>query len=186
MAGTRRCAIPEARLDSIPRDTIPHATIPHATIPHEAIPHGAAPHEAVTVASLTAPQEVRVVRHLRCGLVIRLTDTADRTRATVHGEVDLDCADLLEQVLTDALRDAPGGLHVDLGDVGFFDCAGLNSLLRVRSLGARSGPGMTVTAVSAAVARVVDITRTWAAFPSAALPDPPDTMRWGMSSATPA
>jgi anti-anti-sigma factor len=124
--------------------------------------------DAVTVTSATAHRDVRVVRHLRTGLVVRLTEAGGRTRAAVHGEVDLDCADLLEHVLTDALRSAPGGLHVDLGGVGFFDCAGLNSLLRIRALGRPGGGELTVTSVSAAVARVLDLTQTWGAFPSVA------------------
>ncbi|WUH89243.1 STAS domain-containing protein [Streptomyces sp. NBC_00433] len=138
MSGRRRCSIPSARPGT------------------------------VTVTSATAERDVRVVRHLRSGLVVRLTETDGRARVAVHGEVDLDCAELLEHVLTDALRSAPAGLHVDLGGVGFFDCAGLNSLLRVRSLALADGCEMTVTSVSAAVGRVLDLTGTWAAFPQAA------------------
>lgn len=133
---------------------------------HRQIPPAAS--DAVTVASATASRDVRVIRHLRSGLVVRLSEADGRTHAAVDGEIDLDCADLLERVLTDALRSAPGGLHLDLGGVGFFDCAGLNSLLRLRALARQGSAKLTVTPVSAAVARVVDLTQTWAAFPQAA------------------
>lgn len=127
-----------------------------------------------------------MVRHLRSGLVVRLTEGDGPTRAAVHGEIDLDCADLLEQVLTDALRSAPGGLHLDLSGVGFFDCTGLNSLLRVHALVPPDSAEMTVTSVSAAVARVLDLTQTWAAFPSAAVASRAETVRRTLDRAHPA
>lgn len=133
---------------------------------HRSLP--STPSDTVTVTSATSARDVRVIRHLRSGLVVRITEAEGRTRVTVHGEIDLDCAGLLEQVLIHALRSAPDGLHLDLSGVGFFDCAGLNALLRVRALTAPDGPGLTVTSVSATVARVMDLTRTRAAFPSAA------------------
>ncbi|MEV6012935.1 STAS domain-containing protein [Streptomyces sp. NPDC051976] len=108
----------------------------------------------------TAEPAVRLVRHLRSGLSVRLTDVDDLTRAAVHGEIDLDCADMLEHVLADALEFAPDGLEVDLAAVAFFDCAGLNALLRVRDVARRKGAGMKVTAMSPAVRRVVDLTQS--------------------------
>ncbi|WP_327287155.1 STAS domain-containing protein [Streptomyces sp. NBC_01198] len=129
------------------------------------------PPDAVTVAQARASRDVRVVRHLRSGLVLRLSDADGLTRASVHGEIDFDSADLLERVLSGALLAAPRGLHVDLGSVGFFDCAGLNALLRVCAQAGPGGGELTVTAISAAVARVLDLTQTWLAFPLAAAPE---------------
>nr|WSX74739.1 STAS domain-containing protein [Streptomyces sp. NBC_00899] len=119
-------------------------------------------------ATVMASQQVRVVRHLQSGLVVRLTEADGRIRACVNGEIDLDCADLLERVLADALRSAPGGLDLDLSAVGFFDCAGLNALLRLRALARRDGAELAVLPVSAPVARLLDLTGTWPAFPLAA------------------
>lgn len=144
------------------------------------------PPAAFTVASATASGDVRLVRHLRSGLVVRLTEADGRTRAAVHGEIDLDCADLLEDVLTDALRSAPGGVHLDLSGVRFFDCAGLNSLLRVRGLEHPGSAELTVTSVSAAVARVLDLTQTWPAFPRAAADERPPTLPRTVDRARPA
>lgn len=119
------------------------------------------PESPDAVAPAAAVPATRLVRHLRSGLSVRLTDAdGGLTRVSVHGEIDLDCADLLEHVLTDALDFAPAGLHVDLTGVGFFDCAGLNALLRVRKLAIEEGAEMTVTAVSSAVRRVLDLTHS--------------------------
>lgn len=119
-------------------------------------------------ATVMATQQVAVVRHLRSGLVVRLAEADGRIRACVHGEIDLDCADLLERVLADALRSAGGAVDLDLSGVGFFDCAGLNALLRLRALARCEGVELAVVPVSAPVARVLDLTGTWPAFPQAA------------------
>ncbi|MFG1811330.1 STAS domain-containing protein [Streptomyces sp. NPDC049040] len=152
----------------------------HSTPPQRPGAKPAAP------ATPAAARDARVVRHLRSGLVIRLTEEDGRTLAAVRGEVDLDCADLLEQVLTHALHSAPGGLRVDLSGVRFFDCAGLNSLLRAAATAAPGSAGMTVTSVSAAVARVLDLTRTWAVFPSAAVAPRAAAVRPAVEQAHPA
>ena len=49
------------------------------------------------------------------------------------------CAPTLDRVLGDSLREAGHRLDLDLGGVTFFDCGGLNVLLRARSLAERSG-----------------------------------------------
>jgi anti-anti-sigma factor len=119
------------------------------------------PESPDVVAPATDVPATRVVRHLRSGLSLRLTDAdGGMTRVAVHGEIDLDCADLLEHVLIDALGFAPAGLHVDLTGVTFFDCAGLNALLRVRALAFEEDAELTVTAMSSAVRRVLDLTHS--------------------------
>lgn len=124
------------------------------------------------VASATAVAAPRVVRHLRSGLTIRITEDGDRTRVRVEGEVDLDCADTLHQALADCLRATPHGVDVDLTGAEFFDCAGLNALLRARARAHDAGAELNVTAVSPAVARVLDLTHCAEAFPHAAAPAP--------------
>ncbi|NUP39586.1 MAG: STAS domain-containing protein, partial [Streptomyces sp.] len=98
-----------------------------------------------------------------------MTEAAGRTRVAVHGEVDLDCADTLYQVLADCLTSTPRGVDVDLTATAFFDCAGLNALLRARTRARATGAELTVTAVSPAVARVLDLTYCREVFPEAAV-----------------
>lgn len=110
------------------------------------------------------PQPCRLVKDLESGLELRLTETAGCARVTVQGEVDLGCAPLLEQVLAETLRGAPDSLEVDLRDVGFLDCSGLNALLRVRQKATGSGIPLHVTDMSPAVRRVLELTCTQALF----------------------
>ena len=132
--------------------------------------HPARPDDATSAA--TAFPDVRIVSHIRSELCVRLTDVEGRTRVAVHGEIDLDCAQMVEHVLIDALRFSSGGLDVDLSAVRFFDCAGLNALLKVRAAGRASGTELRLTATSPAVARVMDLTGSNAAFPVVAVRDP--------------
>ncbi|NJP45771.1 STAS domain-containing protein [Actinacidiphila epipremni] len=125
------------------------------------------------VASATAAAGPRVVRHLRSGLTIRTVEDGERIRVRVEGEVDLDCADTLHQVLADCLQAGPRGVDLDLTGAEFFDCAGLNALLRARSGARAAGAELTVTAVSPAVARVLDLTHCDEAFPHSVPPPPP-------------
>jgi anti-anti-sigma factor len=105
--------------------------------------------------------------HLRTGLIVRVARESGRTRVAVHGEIDLDSADMLNRVLGDCLRADAGGVDVDLTAVGFFDCSGLNTLLRARALAEAFGVRFTLGAVSAPVARVLDLTHCRDAFPEA-------------------
>ncbi|MFI0901534.1 STAS domain-containing protein [Streptomyces sp. NPDC020983] len=112
----------------------------------------------------------RVVRHLRSGLTVRMAEVLGRTRVTVCGEIDLDCAETLHQALVECVAATPQGVDVDLSGVGFFDCAGLNVLLRVRALAQATGAELTVAATSPVVARVLDLTHCRDAFPRGAPP----------------
>lgn len=111
--------------------------------------------------------EPRVVIHLRTGLTVRVARASGRARVSVHGEIDIDCADVLYHVLRDCLSCYPDGVDVDLSAVAFFDCAGLNALLRARAQARAAGVRLTVGAVSTTVARVLDLTCGGDAFPEA-------------------
>lgn len=119
--------------------------------------------------------EPRVVMHLRTGLTVRVARDSGCTRVSVHGEIDLDSADMLSRVLSDCLRASVdgAGVYADLSGAGFFDCAGLNTLLRARALADAFGVRFTVGAVSAAVARVLDLTYCRDAFPEAVVRNAP-------------
>jgi anti-anti-sigma factor len=126
------------------------------------LPEGVRPDDVTTT---TTSAGVWVVRHLRSGLLIRVTEQDGRMYAAVHGEVDVDCAATLEYVLLDRVA---RGLDVDLSDVGFIDCAGLNALLRVQARARGIGTAMELAAVSPVVARMLRLTGCWTAFPPVA------------------
>lgn len=111
-----------------------------------------------------SPSTVRVVRDLRSGLQVRLTDAAGHSRAAVVGEVDLGCTEMLADVLRDTLLGAPAGLDVDLSRVVFFDCSGLNVLLGLRAHAEGLGTPLTLTHPSPAVSRVLELTGSSAVF----------------------
>nr|WP_250292171.1 STAS domain-containing protein [Streptomyces atroolivaceus] len=88
------------------------------------------------------------------------TDFA-RGHAEVHlsGEIDSHSAPQMTDVLDMCLQSRPDCLTVDLSQVGFCDCSGLNALLLARQRAADQGIAMTVAGVSApAVARVFALT----------------------------
>ncbi|WP_051950899.1 STAS domain-containing protein [Actinacidiphila yeochonensis] len=103
--------------------------------------------EAGTVCDLWAP------------LTVRLRGGRGRLRAHVLGEADMAGAGTLEAALSDAVRRADA-LDVDLSDVSFLDCSGLNCLLRVRSLARSRGTAFTVTAAAPAAVRLFALTGT--------------------------
>ncbi|MBY8883153.1 STAS domain-containing protein, partial [Streptomyces sp. PLK6-54] len=96
-----------------------------------------------------------MIRDPHSTLEVRLTETAGRARAAVHGEIDLGTAPLLQRVLGETLRGAHGGLDVDLDGVDFLDCSGLNVLLRLREEAEETGVPLHVTRMSRAVLRVL-------------------------------
>jgi anti-anti-sigma factor len=126
-------------------------------------PAPTAPHPTVPAAPLPEPV-VRVVRDLHSGLRVLLTEDGGRARAAVTGEVDFGCAGVLLHVLQDTLSDAPGGLDLDLSGVRFFDCSGMNVLLRLRTRAIELGVPLTVVRMSPAVVRVVQLTRSGGLF----------------------
>jgi len=131
----------------------------------ELVPNAGAPAEPTAsscplepaVSQAAAPPDC-VVRDLRSGLEVRLTETAGRARAAVVGEIDLGCAPLLERVLGETLRGAQDGLDMDLDGVHFLDCSGLNVLLQVREEALASGIPLKVTRTSPAVLRMFELT----------------------------
>ncbi|MBM9435789.1 STAS domain-containing protein [Streptomyces bryophytorum] len=101
-----------------------------------------------------------------------MVEDGGRVRVSVGGEIDLGCADMLRQVLAECLRTAPRGVDVDLTGLGFCDSSGLNALLQAREHALAVGAPLTVSAVSAPVARVLDLTHCGDAFPEAVVSVP--------------
>ncbi|MEV7443137.1 STAS domain-containing protein [Streptomyces sp. NPDC091204] len=81
-------------------------------------------------------------------------------RVLVSGELDFDNATLLGEVLLAALVSHRATLLVDLEQVTFCDCAGLNTLLTARHAALRAGRGLRVTAAGCRVERLLNLTDT--------------------------
>jgi anti-anti-sigma factor len=84
----------------------------------------------------------------------------DRIRVVVIGELDIDADRTLHRVLNTALRQSRNGIDLDLSQVEFCDCSGLNTLLRIRQLALRDGKTATVSAAGRAVVRLLTLTGT--------------------------
>lgn len=94
--------------------------------------------------------EVGVVPDPRAGTV----------QVVVSGEIDLDNAAFLGQVLLTALVSHRGALLVDLEQVTFCDCAGLNTLLSARHAALQASRDLRITAAGRRVERLLDLTGT--------------------------
>lgn len=73
-------------------------------------------------------------------------DGARCVRVHVAGELDQDTAPQLQRAVTDALRDHPAALHLDLAAVPFADSAALHVLLDTRNRLEGWGGTLTVDA----------------------------------------
>ncbi|WP_369382082.1 STAS domain-containing protein [Streptomyces sp. cg36] len=88
----------------------------------------------------------------------------DRVLVTVFGDLDLDTEQALRRTLATALERGPGGVDLDLSEVGFCDCSGLNVLLSARQQALGDGKAIVLCAASDAVARVLELSRTLPLF----------------------
>ncbi|MCX5015281.1 STAS domain-containing protein [Streptomyces sp. NBC_00555] len=79
---------------------------------------------------------------------------------TVSGEVDLHDAGDLRGALLTAVTTYRGAITVDLHQVTFCDCAGLNALLSARNTAEQAHRSLRVTATSHTVERLLQITET--------------------------
>jgi len=77
---------------------------------------------------------------------------------TLTGELDLDGAPQLHAVLADCLDRRPRLLLIDLWDLRFCDCAGLNLLLEARASAHARGMELTVEGVRGQVDRLFRLT----------------------------
>ncbi|WP_078897342.1 ANTAR domain-containing protein [Streptomyces rimosus] len=82
----------------------------------------------------------------------------DRTGMAVQGELDLDACEEVEYDLQEALSRSDQGIDLHLDAVPFFDCAGLNMLLRLRLRAVAQGKTVVIRSSSRAVERLLDVT----------------------------
>ncbi|WP_445519149.1 STAS domain-containing protein [Streptomyces sp. NEAU-174] len=103
---------------------------------------------------------------------ILLTDSypeGPRKVVVVNGEVDYETAPVMSAALRNALRDSAEGVDVDLSAVRFWDCAALNTLLRLRREALAHGKTVIVRSPSRTARRVLDLTGTARLFRPSAL-----------------
>ncbi|MEU9107787.1 STAS domain-containing protein [Streptomyces xanthophaeus] len=81
-------------------------------------------------------------------------------RVCVSGEVDFHNAAALREILLIALTVHRSTLLLDMRDVTFCDCAGINALLIARLAAVRAGRRLRVTAASRPVERLLHLTAT--------------------------
>lgn len=82
------------------------------------------------------------------------------TKVVVAGEIDFNTSPEVFHVMASALSAYRRGLEVDLSQVTFCDCSGLNALLRARLLALKSARPFRVTAASPPVERLLSLTGT--------------------------
>uniref|UniRef100_A0AAU2VEA0 ANTAR domain-containing protein n=1 Tax=Streptomyces sp. NBC_00003 TaxID=2903608 RepID=A0AAU2VEA0_9ACTN len=84
----------------------------------------------------------------------------DRVIVVASGEIDIDTASQLHDVLTAALDTSRSGIDLDLSRVTFCDCCGLNALLRVRHRAVDQDKTLLVRAAGAPLIRLLTFTHT--------------------------
>jgi len=87
-----------------------------------------------------------------------------RTVVAVSGEIDIDTEQTMQRALRLALARSSQGVDLDLAEVGFCDCSGLNALLRVRRTALADGKTVTVRTASPGVERLFALTGTSSLF----------------------
>src|SRR5262245_48684148 len=82
----------------------------------------------------------------------------------LRGAIDREDEEALRRALLDALGRSVRGIDLDLREVSFWDCSGLNVLLAVRRVALRDGKTVVLRATSPVVDRVLELTDTLALF----------------------
>ncbi|MEU9731781.1 anti-sigma factor antagonist [Streptomyces sp. NPDC048002] len=82
------------------------------------------------------------------------------TLVTASGEIDYNSSPALGKILHDALERSTEGVEVDLAEIAFCDCSGLNILLKVRRRAREAAKTLTVRVSSPVVRRLLELTGT--------------------------
>jgi anti-anti-sigma factor len=88
----------------------------------------------------------------------------DRVVVVLRGAIDWEDEEALRRALLDALGRTVRGIDLDLKEVSFWDCSGLNVLLAVRRVALLDGKTVVLRATSPVVDRVLELTDTLALF----------------------
>ncbi|MER5868082.1 STAS domain-containing protein [Kitasatospora sp. NPDC002040] len=106
-------------------------------------------------------------------LEVRLGGGSERATAWISGEILLDNADQLLEVLSQAVLAGRAGLDLDTTAVTFTDSSGLNALLELRLRALESGHLLTLRP-GARMGRLLDLTGTRDLFPPSSAGTIPD------------
>lgn len=94
----------------------------------------------------------------------------DRTIVALSGEIDIDSAQAVERALRGTLARSAKGVDLDLADVDFCDCSGLNVLLDIRRLALADSKTLGIRVASPVVERLLALTHTSSLFTPAQTP----------------
>ncbi|WP_079027371.1 ANTAR domain-containing protein [Streptomyces rimosus] len=135
--------------------------------------HSAFPVTGDTVGRDT-PKSAPVLTKLAPSLVaIEVAEDSDRTDVAIWGDLDLGTGRHIEPVALTALGHSVRGLDLHLDAVHFCDCAGLGTLLHLRSQALDQNKTVILRSSSRAVDRILDLTGTGRLF-TALFPDGQD------------
>jgi anti-sigma B factor antagonist len=95
---------------------------------------------------------------VRGQVTITCVDNGDAAIVSVSGEVDLYCAEVVENVLNRALNDGNERVIVDLGALEFIDSTGIAVLLRAIEADELRQSLWFIPSQASEVARVLDMT----------------------------
>nr|WP_280879082.1 anti-sigma factor antagonist [Streptomyces pseudovenezuelae] len=88
----------------------------------------------------------------------------DWTLVVVSGVLDIHTEEALQDALCEALNQSVRGIDLDLSEVEFCDCSGLNTLLSVRRRALDEGRTVALQVASGVVHRLLSITGTRSLF----------------------
>ncbi|MGX5186831.1 ANTAR domain-containing protein [Streptomyces avermitilis] len=97
-------------------------------------------------------------------LKVEVHPAGDRQVVVAYGDIDVDTEAILQRALREALDHSVSGVNLDLGAVGFCDCAGLNVLLRMRRHALAHGKTLAVQATGPATGKLLTMTGTLSLF----------------------
>ena len=91
-------------------------------------------------------------------LTVQVTYHDDVTRLSAAGEIDASSAHTFEAAAVQAMAEQPRLVEVDLTEVGFIDSSGLRSIISLSNRARERQVEVTITGMSAATRRVLEIT----------------------------
>ncbi|MDQ1656662.1 MAG: hypothetical protein QOD41_1745 [Cryptosporangiaceae bacterium] len=94
------------------------------------------------------------------GMLATVTRASSHYTLCLSGDMDLDDARFLRREGCVLVSAGPPRMLADLGGMRYFGCSGLNALLAIRRSAQDNGGCLYVTAMSATVERVLDLTGT--------------------------
>ncbi|MEU6721847.1 STAS domain-containing protein [Nonomuraea sp. NPDC046802] len=107
----------------------------------------------------------RAVRHARAGLTVRVDDRAGYSVVRLSGELDLLTRPLLGEACAPLLARGKTRIVIDVAELAFCDCSGLNALIDQQHAVRRHGGALLLTGVHGTLARLLSITGTADTFP---------------------